>query len=101
LSPPVEKGAIVSSPDGVSWTLRSTASTNEWLGTAFGNGINVIVGYRTESLFSYMRSAASPTLGNWDVRDTGPLMYHSAAALRRANSWPAVTVAFSRPRPTV
>ena len=70
-------GVILSSPDGVTWTPHNTNFTNKWRASAFGNGTYVVVGYRTESPFSYTRSGASPTLSNWDIRDTGGSLYLS------------------------
>jgi hypothetical protein len=70
-------GTIISSPTGTMWTSHDTGSTNQWRASAFGNGTNVVVGYRTLSPDRYTRSAASPTLSNWELRDTGASMYLS------------------------
>ena len=68
-------GVILSSPTGVTWTPHNTESTNKWRASAYGNGAYVVVGYRSGDSFSYTRSAASSTLSDWDVRDTGELFY--------------------------
>jgi hypothetical protein len=39
-----EVGTILTSPDGVNWTARSSGTTNELRGIAFGNGVFVAVG---------------------------------------------------------
>jgi hypothetical protein len=70
-------GAILSSSDGTNWTPKNTESITQWRSVGFGNGATVVVGYRTESPFSYTRSAASTTLNTWEFRDTGPLLYLS------------------------
>jgi hypothetical protein len=70
-------GVILSSPDGVTWTERSTASTNRWRASAYGNGAQVVVGYRTESGTSYTRAAVSPSLTDWELLDTGGSFYLS------------------------
>jgi Uncharacterized protein related to plant photosystem II stability/assembly factor len=73
-------GAIISSTDGVTWNSHNTGTTNKWEATAYGNGVHVVVGYRSASPGTLTRSAASPTLSNWDVRDTGTSMYLSGVA---------------------
>jgi hypothetical protein len=47
-----EGGTILTSPDGVSWTAR-TSGTSNWLdGVAYGNGLFVAVGDRGTILTS-------------------------------------------------
>ena len=39
-----EDGTILTSPDGVSWTRRTSGTSNRLEGVAYGNGLFVAVG---------------------------------------------------------
>jgi len=34
---------VMTSPDGISWTLRSSAADNDWLSVTYGGGLFVAV----------------------------------------------------------
>jgi hypothetical protein len=57
-------GAIVTSPDGVTWTLESSGVTNTLFGVAHGNGLFVAVGTSGRILIS-------PDGRNWTSRPSG------------------------------
>lgn len=57
-------GTVVTSPDGVTWTVRSSGSTNNLNGVGFGNGIFVAVGAHGTVL-------TSPDGVTWTTRISG------------------------------
>lgn len=57
-------GTIVTSPDGVSWTVQSTGTTNSLYGVAFANGVFVAVGSNGTII-------TSPDGATWTSRSSG------------------------------
>ena len=47
---------VATSTDGVSWTLRTAAASNQWVSVAFGNGVFVAVGQLLTGLGKVMTS---------------------------------------------
>jgi hypothetical protein len=59
-----DDGAILTSPDGVSWTVRTSGTSNLLFGVAYGNGLFVAVGMSGTIL-------TSPDGVNWTARTSG------------------------------
>jgi hypothetical protein len=66
----------MTSPDGINWTLRTSAADNQWISVTYGNGLFVAVAYSGTG----NRVMTSPDGINWTLRT-------SAAD----NQWRAVT----------
>ena len=63
-----ENGQIFTSPDGVTWTARTSGTTQLLHGVTYGNGIFVVVGVSGTIL-------TSPDGATWTVRESGDMNY--------------------------
>jgi hypothetical protein len=36
---------VMTSPDGITWTIRTSAADNDWAGVTYGNGLFVAVAH--------------------------------------------------------
>ena len=55
---------VMTSPDGINWTIRTSAANNEWRGVCFGDGLFVAVA----TTGSGNRVMTSPDGINWTIR---------------------------------
>jgi len=69
-------GTILTSPDGITWTARSSGTLNNLNGVAYGNSIYVAVGYSGAIL-------TSPDGITWTERDSGISNYLSGVTFSR------------------
>jgi hypothetical protein len=58
-------GTILTSPDGVNWTARTSGTSNWLLGVVYGNGLFVAVGRVLCTILT------SPDGVNWTARTSG------------------------------
>ena len=56
----------MTSPDGINWTIRSSATDNNWFGITYGNGLFVAVSYSGTG----NRVMTSPDGINWTIRNS-------------------------------
>jgi hypothetical protein len=53
---PISTGNVMTSPDGINWTIRSGASASGWNNVCYGNGVFVAVSLTTTSTSNTMTS---------------------------------------------
>ena len=63
-----QSGTILTSPDGTSWTERTSGTSNKLYGVTYGNGLFVTVGYSGTIL-------TSPDGNSWTERTSGTSEY--------------------------
>jgi hypothetical protein len=69
---------IATSPDGITWTLRSTPASNTWIETAWSPTLNLLITVAQSGTPSLMRSSDGITWTNTGFSGTGTALVYQA-----------------------